>query len=141
MGVKKDKLKGLDIRYFLLPLFCLIIIFAALTYFTLRNRVNERYRFFENEALSIADSYSHALVYSHEAYDIISELLSEKLIVASQAVMLINGNKDNEFLSELADRFLIDDIFCIIPMAKYYTAMWINILAGKHTKAIRYTIL
>lgn len=84
--------------------------FFLLTYFIVNNRINERYKNFEEAALSIVDSYSHTMITSKEAHEIISKLLNEKLMVASQAVMLIEKDKHGEGLSELADRFQLDEI-------------------------------
>lgn len=108
--MKTDKLKKIDIRYFLFPFFALTLVFLTLIYFVVSNRIKERYDDFEREAIGMADLYSNSLVSSHEAYEIISDLLNEKLMIASQAVMLIEDNKDSEALSNLAERFQIDEI-------------------------------
>lgn len=108
--VKVDKLKKIDIRYFFIPFFALTLVFFILIYINVNNRVKERYEEFEQEAISMANSYSNFVVSSHKAYEIISDLLNEKLLIASQAIMLIDNNKDNESLSDLADRFQIDEI-------------------------------
>ncbi|TAH74728.1 MAG: bifunctional diguanylate cyclase/phosphodiesterase [Anaerolineaceae bacterium] len=108
--MKTDKLKKIDIRYFLFPFFALTLVFLTLIYFVASNRIKERYDDFEREAIGMADVYSNSLVSSHEAYEIISDLLNEKLMIASQAIMLIEDNKDSEALSNLAERFQIDEI-------------------------------
>ena len=107
----KDKLKRLDIKYFLIPFAVLLFLFALLTTFVIRDRVREKYREFEDAAISIVDGYSSMLSYSHEAYETISQLLDEKLRVALQALALIEGKADGRFLEDLATRFSLDDIY------------------------------
>ncbi|NCD10814.1 MAG: hypothetical protein EOL98_15650 [Negativicutes bacterium] len=68
-------------KYFIIPFVILILGFAALTYYTAENRIEERYATLEDTTLNIADSYSHSLANSREAYDIILELLDEKILV------------------------------------------------------------
>src|SRR5690554_5956487 len=109
--MKKDKLKSLDIRYFLIPFSILLLLFFIMNYITIDNRINERYSNFEREAISIADSYSHALVYSHDAHDIITDLLDEKLMLAIQAISMIEEKYDNDTLSSIGDRFFLDEIY------------------------------
>lgn len=107
----RDKLKSFDLKYFFIPLFVLILVFLILTYVFVRSRIQEKFQNFANTAITISESYSQMLRHSREAYDTINELLNEKLEVASQAVMLIQGTEDNEVLSELANRFRVDEIY------------------------------
>lgn len=106
----KDKLKKIEIKYFLVPFLILALGFAALTYYTAKNRVEERYATLESTTLNIAESYSHSLANSREAYDIILELLDEKILVASQAIMLIEDKENNETLKEIAQKFNVDQV-------------------------------
>ena len=79
------------------------------------NYVNKSYEIFEESSLDIADSYSHTLITSQEAHDIVTELLEEKLMIASQAAKLIQGFETTEELAELAERFFIDEIYIYNP--------------------------
>lgn len=108
--MRKDKLKSLDIKYFLTPFFLLALVFFMSTFLILKYHIGKRYQDFEDEALNIANSYSYNLINSKESYEIILNLLNEKLMVASQAIMLIEDNKNSETLSAIADRFSIDEI-------------------------------
>ena len=109
--MKEDKLKSLGIRYFVVPFSILLILFLIMNYVTINNRISERYSRFESEAISIEDSYSHALVYSHDAYDIITELLDDKLMLAIQAISMIEEKYDNDILSRIGHRLLLDEIY------------------------------
>ena len=113
--MRKDKLKSIDIRYFLIPFIVLILIFFGLTAYMVNNYVNKSYEIFEESSLDIADSYSHTLITSQEAHTIVSELLEEKLMIASQAAKLIQGFETTEELAELAERFFIDEIYIYNP--------------------------
>lgn len=108
--MKKDKLKNVDIRYFLIPFFILLLLFSLVTYTAVKRAVEEKYLSFEKQAIGIAESYSHALVYSHDARDIISDLLNEKLMVAIQAISMIEDKYDDDALSVIGDRFMLDEI-------------------------------
>jgi diguanylate cyclase (GGDEF)-like protein len=77
----------------------------------IRRSVDRQYQEFENTAVTLVESYSRLFGQSYEAYSTITEVLDEKLIVASQAIMYMEGSKDNEFLTELAKRFRIDEIY------------------------------
>jgi hypothetical protein len=77
----------------------------------IRRSVDRQYQEFENTAVTLVESYSRLFGQSYEAYSTITEVLDEKLIVASQAIMYMEGSKDNEFLTELSKRFRIDEIY------------------------------
>ena len=86
----KDKLKSLDIRFYLIPFFILILVFVVFTVLNVNYNIEKSFGNFEEDARSIADSYTQNLLNSNEAHEIISELLNEKLSVASQALILID---------------------------------------------------
>lgn len=108
--MKKEKLKSLDIRYFLIPFFSLSLVFFFVTYFAVDSWIQEQHRQFEEDARAYADSYTESLLESREAYGIISGLLEEKLMVASQAIMMIEGNRSNSALTEIAEKFGLDEV-------------------------------
>lgn len=108
--MKKEKLKNLDIRYFLIPFFSLSMVFFFVTYFAVDRWIQEQHRQFEEDARAYADSYTESLLESREAYGIISGLLEEKLMVASQAILMIEENRSNEALTEIAEKFNLDEV-------------------------------
>lgn len=109
--MQKDRLKKADIKFFILPFVFLVLTFASLTYMTTKERIEERYDILEKDAVTISNSYSHGLSTSREAYELIAELLDEKLLVASKAIMLIENRADNQVLKELAQQFNVDEIY------------------------------
>ncbi len=108
--MKKDKLKSWDVKYFLMPFILLIIIFSAVTYTIVSNRIEERYGSFEEQAIGIADSYSQALVYAHDAQDTITNILNEKLTIVNKAITMIHGHEDIDVLKHLTEELNLDEI-------------------------------
>lgn len=94
--MSKDKLKSINIKFFLISFLVISIGFATLTYFTVMNRVEEHYQTLEKMTMNMADGYSQRIIHSEDAHDIITELLDEKLLVASEAIMLIEHKEDND---------------------------------------------
>ncbi|MFA6712181.1 MAG: EAL domain-containing protein [Candidatus Caldatribacteriota bacterium] len=113
--MRKDKLKSIDIRYFLIPFIILVLLFFGMTQYTINKYVNNSYENFEESSIDIANSYSRTLLTSQEAHNIVTELLDEKLMIASQAAKLIQGFETTEELAELAERFFIDEIYLYNP--------------------------
>ena len=99
--MKNDKLSRKNIRFFLVPFLSLTVLFALLAYNLTRNHVQETYKRIEQSALSIAESYSSNLQTSSEAAQIITDLLDEKIILASEAVLLANSFETNLELEQL----------------------------------------
>ncbi|MGB9344385.1 hypothetical protein, partial [Trichococcus sp.] len=91
----RDRLKMIDATYFWVPFLMMAIGFSALIGFTVKNRIDEKYDQLEDMTIEIADSYSHSLAQTGEAYQIITELLDEKIRIAGQAIMLIDNRENN----------------------------------------------
>ncbi|WP_422487330.1 putative bifunctional diguanylate cyclase/phosphodiesterase [Gudongella sp. DL1XJH-153] len=108
--MRKDKLNSWNIRYFLVPFIILIILFSIVTYVIAENRIDERYKSFEEQSISMADSYSQALIYAHDAQSIITDMLNEKLIIVSKAISMIDNHDDIAVLVELAKELNLDEI-------------------------------
>lgn len=104
------KINGKDIRFFIIPFIILTMVFFALTYVNTKSRVNEILELKKKSTIEIADSYVDALVGSKEALEITTQLLDEKILVASQAVLLLDEKISNVSLADLADKFKVDQI-------------------------------
>jgi len=109
--MKKDKLKNLDFRYFLAPFCILLLLFSIMTYIAVNKHISQKYLSFEQEAINIAESYSHTLTYSYYAHSIINDLLEERLKLALQAISMIENKYDNDALSEIGEKFFLDEIY------------------------------
>ncbi|HLW22161.1 MAG TPA: bifunctional diguanylate cyclase/phosphodiesterase [Sphaerochaetaceae bacterium] len=107
----QDKLKWLDLKYFLLPLAGLSLLFLLLSLVFLNTSVTQKQQDFRNTALSIADSYAQMLSHSREAYNTISSLLDDKLEMASQAVPIFDHSGGDESIADLAHRLHVDEIY------------------------------
>lgn len=109
--MKKDKLTKKDISYFIIPFLLLMLGIGALTYYTVQKRVKDVYSSMEKSSMSIADSYTASLLNYQEAYDIAMNLLEEKILVASRAVLLIDDNDSTtSSLIRLAEELQVDQI-------------------------------
>ncbi|MGA9517999.1 MAG: GGDEF domain-containing phosphodiesterase [Trichococcus sp.] len=100
----------IDATYFWVPFLMMAIGFSALIGFTVKNRIDEKYDQLEDMTIEIADSYSHSLAQTSEAYQIITELLDEKIRIAGQAIMLIENRENNEVLDAISQTFNVDEI-------------------------------
>ncbi len=65
----------------------------------------------EKSSLNIASSYTAALLNYQDAYEIAVNLLEDKILVASRAVLLIDNNDSTtESLKKLASELQVDQI-------------------------------
>lgn len=78
--------------------------------FAVKNRIDEKYEQLKDTSLEIANSYSHSLIHTSEAYEVITELLDEKIRIASQAIMLIENRENNEVLDAISQTFDVNGI-------------------------------
>ena len=107
----RDKLKMINVTYFWVPFLIITIGFSFLTYVTVKNRIDEKYEQLKDTTLEIANSYSHNLVQTDKAFDIITELLDEKIRITGQAIILIENRENNEVLDAIAKTFNVDGIY------------------------------
>lgn len=109
--MKKDKLTKKDLSFFIIPFLVLTLCVGILTYYTARERVKDVYSNMEKSSLNIADSYTAALVNYQDAYKIAMNLLEEKILVASRAVLLIDDHDSTtDSLRRLAEELKVDQI-------------------------------
>lgn len=110
MSDGKRQIKDGRNNLFLGTLLIIAIGFSILTALTVKNRIDEQYNQLEETTLEIANSYSHSLTHASEAYEIITELLDEKIRITSQAIMLIENKDNNEVLDSISQTFNVDEI-------------------------------
>jgi diguanylate cyclase (GGDEF)-like protein len=106
----RDKLKRINVTYFWGPFLIIAIVFSVLTYVTVKNRIDEKYEQLRDTTMEIADSYSHSLAHTTEAHEIITELLDEKIMIASQAIMIIENKDNGQVLDSISKTFNVDGI-------------------------------
>lgn len=107
----KKKSRQVHLRVFLISGITITVLFVAVSYLTV-NRIRDYFNTqIRNHSLNLAKSYSLSLSKAAEAYDIINELLEEKIMVASRAVALYDGQHSNELLVELARTLEVDEIY------------------------------
>lgn len=109
--MKKDRLTRKDLSFFIIPFLILTLGVGTLTYYTARERVSDVYHMMEKSSLNIASSYTAALLNYQDAYEIAVNLLEDKILVASRAVLLIDNNDSTtESLKKLASELQVDQI-------------------------------
>lgn len=67
---------------------------------------------------NLAKSYSHSLSKASEAFEVVNELLEDKLMVASRTISLNDERYSNELLKELATTLEVDEINVFNPQGK-----------------------
>ncbi len=113
--MKRDKLKKIDIRYFIYPFLISATLFLLIGYFTVQNRIEERYATFEENALNLAHTYSQALISTREAEDIIKELLDHNIGDAISALQLFDNLYNTDVLEDIANSFHLDEVHLYNP--------------------------
>ena len=110
--MEKDRLKfsKKDFNYFFIPFIVLALVFGAMMYITARSRIEEIYRMTEESTISIADSYSRTLEDNAAAYETIMGMLDQRILAASNAVLLMQNYESNEEIGDLAEKFQVDQI-------------------------------
>lgn len=108
--MRRDKLKEIEISYFLAPFLIIVLGFSVITYTAIKIRVDHKYTELENITLEISDSFAQSLAQTSKSSQVITELLDEKILLASQAIMLIENKYDNHVLQSISDMFNVDEV-------------------------------
>jgi len=110
--MEKDRLKfsKKDFNYFFIPFIVLALVFGVMMYITARSRIEEIYRMTEESTISIADSYSRTLEDNAAASETIMAMLDQRILAASNAVLLMQNYESNEEIRDLAEKFQVDQI-------------------------------
>lgn len=104
------KFKAIEARTFIVPLFVIMIIFF-ISYSHMTDFIKEHYYDLRtDEALKVARSYATSISKSEEAEEIVNQLLEEKLRVASQTMLLYEGQQSNALYSKLAEILELDEL-------------------------------
>lgn len=113
--MRRDKLKEVEISYFLAPFLIIVLGFSVITYAAIKIRVNQKYTELENITLEISDSFAQSLTQTRKSSQVITELLDEKILNASQAIMLIENKYDNQVLQSISEMFNVDEVHLFDP--------------------------
>ena len=108
--MRQDKLRKVNVRFFIIPLLLLSLLSAVLTLNDIYQRVRKDYQRLERSTQTIADSYVSYIERSREAYQLIESLLDEKLLVASESILLMDLDRIDDNLIEIAQRLHVDQI-------------------------------
>lgn len=113
--MRRDKLKKVEISYFLAPFLIIVLGFSVITYAAIKIRVDHKYTELENITLEISDSFAQSLAQTSKSSQVITELLDEKILLASQAIMLIENKYDNQVLQTISEMFNVDEVHLFNP--------------------------
>lgn len=89
--------------------------FYIISYITIKSIKAYYFNHMKEDSVNFAKSYSQSLSTATQAYDVVNELLQEKLLVASRATALYDGRYSNELLKELASKLEVDEIYSYNP--------------------------
>ncbi len=109
--LKKNRLKNIDIRFFIIPFTLILLLFTVISYQSVNNHINRTYDIVERQSISIAESYTRRVINAQESTEIITELLDDKLLIASEAILGTENKNDNGILKSLAQKYHVDEIY------------------------------
>ncbi|SFO09333.1 putative bifunctional diguanylate cyclase/phosphodiesterase [Proteiniclasticum ruminis] len=113
--MKKSRIKNLDLRYFAIPFSIIFALFSVFMYRDVMQRVEGMNEELEHYALAITDRYTSSLLNASDAQEIIEQLLEDKLQIVSEAILLLEDRKDSDKLTEIGERFQVDEIHLYDP--------------------------
>lgn len=96
---------------YILPFVLVAFIFLFLCFFTINLIKDYHYEHQHEDSIKIAKYYSKNLTKATEAYEIVNELLVDKLVVALRATAMSPDIYDNHHLQELATNLEVDEIY------------------------------
>jgi diguanylate cyclase (GGDEF)-like protein len=117
-GVTMTKAKlrrSISVRRYILPVIVIAAGFLLTDILLVRAIRGYFFQLLEKQSLSYAHIYSHSLTKSREAYDLLNDLLEDKLYSASGTTALYSAHMTSESLKELAPVLGVDDIFIYSP--------------------------
>lgn len=108
--MRHDKLKKVNVRFFLIPLLLLSVLSALLITNDIFQRIGNEYQRLENSTKLIADSYASRITKTQEAHQLIVDLLEQRILVASESILLLDLDRIDVDLQQIADRLHVDQI-------------------------------
>ncbi|HHW66575.1 EAL domain-containing protein [Defluviitalea raffinosedens] len=106
----EHKFKRLDTKVFIISFLVITMIFFGISKIIIYSIREYYFSRMQEDSINFAKSYSYSLSKAAEAKDVVNELLEEKLLVASRAIALYDGQYSNQLLKELADILKVDEI-------------------------------
>jgi len=106
---ERKRFKPDDAKIFIVPFLIITIAFFIVGYVTITTIQNYYYDRIQNDSLKLAKIYSYSLTVGTEAYDVINELLEEKILTASQTAAAIQS-PSNDLLRAMAENLNIDEL-------------------------------
>ena len=110
-----EKLKAVDSKKYIALFIILSMCYSMITFIVLQDRIKSQYNLLHQETTKIAKGYSNNLSNAANAKEIISELLEEKLYIASESIATKLNTLESSQLDALADEYRVDDIHIYNP--------------------------
>lgn len=111
MMKKWENIKLIDSKTYVIPLLIIVILFSITGYFLISTIRTYIFAEKDEESNRFVQQYTSRLTHATGAFNIIRELVDEKLLVAGGEVVNNPGVVNQEYLKEIADKFGIDDIY------------------------------
>lgn len=105
----RKRFKPDNTKIFILPFLIITIAFFIVGFVTVTTIQNYYYKQIQNSSLRLAKIYSSSLTVGAEAYEVINDLLEEKILNASQVIASLQA-PTNDLLREIAENLNIDEI-------------------------------
>lgn len=107
--------RSVRIWRYLVPVIAIVIGFLVTDILMIRAIRSYFFEMLRTQSINYAQMYSHSLHKAREAYDLINDLLEDKLYSASGTTALYSAQMDSAALKELAPYLGVDDIFIYSP--------------------------
>lgn len=107
----KEKIKKMEINYFLVPMVIVSILFFVFTYALVNSQIQTQFKHLEDVSIKLTNSYAHSIDEQKEASSLVVEMLNEKLIVAMNAILMFEHHWSQDTLNELGDKFGLDALY------------------------------
>lgn len=111
----KEKIKVIDSKTYVIPLTIIVTLFFITGYFLISSMRTYFYAEKDEESNRFVQQYTSRLAHATGAFNIIRELIDEKLLTAGTEVVKNQDIVNNEYLNELANSFGVDAIYWFNP--------------------------
>ena len=112
---KQIKSTRVNKKIVILPFLLIFIAYLLVTITSVNSRIEYYRDHLMEDSMEYAKSYAIGISKSAEARDTLNELLEERLLVASRSTVLLQGELDNDRLSEMAERYRVDVLYFYNP--------------------------
>lgn len=110
MSLEK-RARSVSLRTYVIVIVVVAVVFLITDYLLIRAIRGYFFQMLETQSINYAANYSHSLTKAAQAYEIINDLMADKILTASKATALYSQDLTNEAVSELAEMLGVDEIY------------------------------